>query len=446
VNPLQKNRRTLDDALAFYRPDDHSGDNLTGLLQTRAAKVGELRSIIETCEQRGKVSADAQREIDSIDAEIKAFDERIALAQTRASGGPAFGRSGGTGDALRADESMSEWYEARHGGFGVTCDGLTGGDLREFSLGRITAALAGRIDRRELSELETRALAEGTDSAGGFAVPEFLASNLIDRVRAKAQVFNAGALTIPMDSDTLNIARLAGGNTAEWKAENAPAAETDQVFERVQLRSKTAVVLMRLSQELYEDLSAEGLRVVENELVQSLALKLDLAALRGDPDSDPESPRGIRNQSGVNVIDLGANGATPTDFDFLIDAIAAIRDANGTASAAIMASRSQTTLDKLKDSTGQPLRQPESVAALTKYVSNQVPTDLAHGTSNAASEVYVGGFENVLIGVRPQLGIRFRVLNERYADNLQVGLIAWLRADVALAHPEHLSVVTGVIA
>lgn len=119
-------------------------------------------------------------------------------------------------------------------------------------------------------------------------------------------------------------------------------------------------------------------------------------------------------------------------------------DANGSGSSVILTSRDLTTLDKLKDSTGQPLRQPDAVANLTKYVSNQIPTNLAHGTANNTSEVYVGGFENVLIGVRPSLSFRFRVLSERYMDRLQVGLIAWLRADVALAHPDHLSVVTGI--
>jgi HK97 family phage major capsid protein len=273
-------------------------------------------------------------------------------------------------------------------------------------------------------------------------VPEFLASKVIDRVRNKAQVIAAGALTIPMDSDTLNVARLATGSAAEWKLENAAVSESDQTYERVQLKAKTAVVLQRLSQELFEDLSPEGLRVIENEIAQALALKLDFAALRGSG-VDPE-PRGIRNQAGVNIVSLGANGTKPTDFDFLIDAVSAIRDENGSATAAIMASRSLTTLDKLKASDNQPLRQPEVVAELRKLVSNQIPTDLTHGTSNDTSEAYVGGFENVLIGVRPQLGIRFKVLDQRYADNLQVGLIAWLRADVALAHPEHLSVVTGI--
>jgi hypothetical protein len=34
--------------------------------------------------------------------------------------------------------------------------------------------------------------------------------------------------------------------------------------------------------------------------------------------------------------------------------------------------------------------------------------------------------------------------NSSAADRLQIGLVSWLRADVTLVHPEHLSVVTGV--
>lgn len=443
MKQLSHYRQALD---AADRADNSGVDslNITGALQARGELVAKMRSLVEAAEKRGKVNAEEIREIDAISDEIRDLDERIARAEARSVSGTIGSRS--TDDALTREQSMSDWYEARHGGFGLNFDGLVGGDVREFSLGRISAAMAGRIDRRELSDLEARALAEGVDAAGGFMVPEFLSSKIIDRVRNAARVMQAGALTIPMDGDTLNIARLAGGSTAEWKAENAAVTESDQVYERVTLKTKTAVVLQRLSQELFEDLSPEGLKVVENEIVQALALKLDAAALRGDPAADANSPRGILHQTGVNILDLGVNGVKPESFDFLIDAIAAIRDANGTASAAILASRTLTTLDKLKDSTGQPMRQPETVAALSKFVSNQIPTNLAHGTSNAASEVYVGGFENVLVGIRPQLGIRFRVLNERYADNLQVGLIAWLRADVAVAHPEHLSVVTGVLA
>ena len=54
-----------------------------------------------------------------------------------------------------------------------------------------------------------RALSEGTDSAGGFTVPEIVGSRFIDRVRDALVVQRAGAQIVPMTSDTLHLARLA---------------------------------------------------------------------------------------------------------------------------------------------------------------------------------------------------------------------------------------------
>ena len=50
----------------------------------------------------------------------------------------------------------------------------------------------------------------------------------------------------------------------------------------------------------------------------------------------------------------------------------------------------------------------------------------------------------MIVGVRPSLNVRFQILQERFSDNLQVGILAWLRADVALAHPEHFAKVVGL--
>jgi HK97 family phage major capsid protein len=443
------NHRNALNQLSPADEPDYSGFRVDTLLRERTRLIGEYREAVDAAEARGSLSVREEDKIDAKYKQIRELDETIEKAR-QAQGLDQNGRYVGppTGDrssdaALTPEQRMADWYAARHGSFGIGGDGLTPAfEAREFSLGRIAGALLGRLDRSELSDSEQRAMAEGVDASGGFLVPEILSSNVIDRVRNKAAVFAAGALTIPMDTDTTNLARLAGGNSANWKSENAAVTESDETWERVQLRTKTAVVLQRVSQELFEDLSPEGARVIENEILQALALKLDLAALRGSG-VDPE-PRGIRNQTGVNIVSLGANGATPTNYDFLIDALSAVRDANGEPKAAIYASRTAKTLDKLKDSTGQPLNQPGAVAELSKFVSNQIPINLTQGTSTDTSEAYVGDFSTVLIGLRPTIGMRVKVLSERYADNLQIGLIAWIRGDVGLAHPEHLSVVTGI--
>jgi HK97 family phage prohead protease len=76
------------------------------------------------------------------------------------------------------------------------------------------------------NDLEKRALAAGTDSAGGFTVPDVLMAQWIDRLRNALTVVRAGAQTVPLTSDTVKIARLLADPAAAWRSENAAAEST----------------------------------------------------------------------------------------------------------------------------------------------------------------------------------------------------------------------------
>ena len=101
----------------------------------------------------------------------------------------------------------------------------------------------------------------------------------------------------------------------------------------------------------------------------------------------------------------------------------------------------------LTDTTGQPLRRPDAIAEFPFLSTTQIRTDRDQGEAEGvAANAYVGDFSNVIVGVRPSLQVRFHVLTERYATPaFQVGLLAYLRADVAYAHPEHLVKVVGLL-
>jgi HK97 family phage major capsid protein len=310
-----------------------------------------------------------------------------------------------------------------------------------YSLGRIIRSMVTG-DRRGLSDLEKRAMSEGTDSAGGYTVFDELGTHVIDRVRNSMRVIQAGALTVPMQSDTLNLARLATGATTAWKTENAAITAGDLSFERVQLVAKTLPVLVKMSVELFEDMSPGAEKVIEREIAQAIALELDRVALRGS--GTGAEPRGIINQTGVTLQSSGANGTTPADYDFLVDAIASVWSANGQPNARIYASRTAKTLAKLKDSQNQPLRAPDAVLNVKELITNQIPTSLTVGTSDDCSEAYVGDFRELLIGMRTA----FRLEASRHSgdafSNLQVWIRAYIRADVALAHPALFTVVQGI--
>jgi HK97 family phage major capsid protein len=248
-----------------------------------------------------------------------------------------------------------------------------------------------------------------------------------------------------MDSDTLVLARLAadGGSDAAWKAENAAVTASDQTWERVELKAKTVVCEQILSREIFEDLSPAGAAAIENEIAKAIALKLDLAALEGSGTA-PE-PRGIANTTGVGSVDMGTDGLKPASFDHLVQAVFDCLKSNSEApTAAVMHPRDAEIVALLKDSTGQPLRKPDALASLPFLYSSQIATDVTHGANDDTSSAYVGDFRSMIVGVRPSLNVRFQILSERFSDNLQVGILSWLRADIALARPADFAKVVGL--
>jgi HK97 family phage major capsid protein len=304
----------------------------------------------------------------------------------------------------------------------------------EMRFGAIIRALATG-NKRGLSDLERRALEEGSDSAGGYTVPEIVAAQWIDRVRNNMVVMRAGARMVPMTSDTLHIARLAqpGAHTsgspatsaANWKDENEAISEAELTLERVTLSAKTLPMYLRMSVELSED-SQNIDQIIETEFAQATALELDRAALLGSGIS-PE-PRGIRNQSGVSTGSLGS----PTNWDWLCNAAGTLWDDNHEPNAAIYGSSFALTVAKFKDSdTGQPLRRPDALSGITEYRSNQ-----------ASNLAFVGDFTQLLVGVRTTFRLEVsRVAGEAF-ERLQIAVRSYLRADIAVAHPEAFNVLS----
>jgi HK97 family phage major capsid protein len=343
------------------------------------------------------------------------------------------------GPVLSKEQRCSDWVKAR----GVRYVGEKGADRMRF--GAVVRALA-LGDRRGLSDLELRALSEGSDSAGGYSVPEVLAGSFIDRVRNVATVFRAGAVTVPMTSDTLHIARLAqpgltvdgspAGVETLWKTENDDITEGDLTLERVTFTARTLPVIIKLSVELSED-SNNIAAIIERELAAAFALELDRVALFGS--GVAPQPKGVRNQASVNVEDFG--GLAPTDYDFVIDAIARLWADNHNPNARMYPPALAAHLAKLKDTTNQPLRVPDVVAAVPAFVTNQIPND---GGSPTSTTMIVGDFTNLLIGVRTSFRLEVSRVAGSAFEKLQVWVRAYLRADVQLAHPEAFDVTEDI--
>jgi len=397
--------RTTNDGILTRAADEQR--DLTGEeLAEHTARAVEVRELDDRIEQ---VLADQV-------AELRA-------AQTRRPG-PAAPRD----PVLTREQSVHDWLQAR-GAF-EPAD-------HELSFDRYLRGLAtARWDGAE----HERALAEATVGAGGALVPAPLSARVIDLARNQTRVFQAGAQTVPMTSQTIALARLTSEGTPAWKTEGATITAADMVFDRVTFTARTLVRLVQLSVELFEDADPSSEGIIARSFAGQMAVELDRVALLGSG-SAPE-PRGVLNQSGVTLTLHGANGAAITNYDWWLDAIGAVRAAGFEPNAHVQAPRSSTSLSKLKEATTNAyLAAPGGL--LPMLTTKSIPITVTTGTSTDTSYVFTADWSQLLVGIRTDFNLRF--LGERYlADSLTYAFLAYLRADVQLAQPSAFVVDTGV--
>jgi HK97 family phage major capsid protein len=377
-------------------------------------------------------------ELRSVDDAIEAERDK-ELAELRAASVRTPGRTTPREPVLTREQSVYDWLQTR-GQF-------TPEQAENLSFDRYLRGMAtGRWDEAP----QERALAELTVGAGGALVPAPLSARVIDLARNASRVFQAGAITVPMSSQTLALARLTGEGSPGWKTENAAITATaDMTFDRVTFTARTLTRVITLSLELFEDADPSSQDVIARSFAAQMALELDRVALRGSG-SAPE-PRGVLNQSGITTTAHGANGsvigsppaAGTIGWEFLAQAVGAVRTANFTPNAQIMAPRTALSLGLLRDTTNQYIAPPTYLDGIARLQTKQVPINLTVGSSADTSEVYTADWTQLMVGVRTDFNMRF--LGERYlADNLQYAFLAYLRADIQVAQPTAFVVDTGV--
>jgi len=329
----------------------------------------------------------------------------------------------GDGVTLAANESFAEWLHT-HGGIPSQYAG------EKLSFGKYIRqmVLGGG------GGLEASALSEGTLADGGYLVPTPLSAQVIDLARNQARVFQAGATTVPMSSETLSIARLASDPQAGWKVENAAIDETAITFERVVLHAHTLIGVVRASRELIEDaINLES--VLSDAFAKSLALELDRVCLYGS--GSGEEPKGILTTTGVQIAYVDAALAIPGTY---LDAIGLLWGENEEATGIIQSNVSELAIARAEDTLNQPKRLPDVLNEIPRFRTKQVHS--AAGTNNNQADIFTADWRQLLVGMRSEL--RIEVLRERYADNHQIGFVAHLRADVQLARPKAFVVSTAV--
>lgn len=388
-----------------------------------AGLVGDLNVAFSEFKEKHQAEAAAIRSTVD-DLVIKAAAHEMTGSKNATTEAPA--------DGVRALRTYGD-FRAHYG---------RGSDARDVDSPVPLAEFMRGVAGMKTSDQAVKALSEGTDSAGGYAVPNIVMPRILDAMVPASSLLQAGAGFVPLaqGAKTATTAVTATLPVAAWRDELGSITESDPTFRPVVATPRSLACIVRISRELLAD-GVDIDRAIRTAIGQAFAKEIDRVGLRGTGTA-PE-PRGLLNTTGVNAVSLGTNGAALASYAPILSGIQSILDADGPMpTAAIMAPRGLVDFGGLVDTTEQPLRAPSLVEPVRFIGTSQIPVNLTVGTSSDCSEIYLGDFSRMYFLLRENLSVQ--LLREAYAKTGELGFLCHLRADVVVPYPKAFAIVKGV--
>ena len=280
------------------------------------------------------------------------------------------------------------------------------------------------------------ALQVGTDTEGGFLVPDEFEHTLIQRLEEE-NFFRRIATVIQTNSGDRKIPIVASKGTASWIDEEGLYPESDDAFGQITLSAYKLGTLIKVSEELLNDSAFNLENYIATEFGRRIGSKEEESFFIGDAVG---KPTGILADTGGAEIGVTAASSTAITADEIIDLYYSLRVPYRKNASWIMNDATVSAIRKLKDGQGQYLWEPSMVAGTpNKILGCEVITSPYVPTAAAgAKTVAFGDFSYYWIGDRQ--GRTFKRLNELYATTGQVGFLGNQRVDGKLILPEAIKV------
>lgn len=181
--------------------------------------------------------------------------------------------------------------DRRHGVFpqGLNPANNPSKNIADMSKTERTVEFFRAIARPDMSAYDVRALAEGTDSTGGFLVPEDFRAKVIIALE-KVNAMRSLCFIIPMKGDTMTVPAVASKPTATWTGERVAHTESGPTFGQVQLIANKLSIFSKTSEELLTDAAVE---------VEALLVKLFAEAFRNSENAAFTTGTGIGQPVGI---------------------------------------------------------------------------------------------------------------------------------------------------
>lgn len=280
------------------------------------------------------------------------------------------------------------------------------------------------------------ALQEGTDSEGGYLVPDEFEHTLIQALN-ESNIIRSRARVITTSNGLHKIPVVASQGNAAWMEEEDAYTESDEAFSQVNLDAHKVGTLIKVSEELLQDSAFDLESYIRSEFSRRIGDKEEDAFLNGN---GTHKPTGILNATGGAQVGVTTASATAITADEIIDLFYSLKAPYRKNAVWILNDATVKAIRKLKNGTGDYLWQPAikdgevpTILGRPYFTSQYAPTIEA-----AAKVIAFGDFSYYWIGDRQ--GISFKRLNELYAGNGQVGFLASKRLDGKLVLPEAIKV------
>lgn len=209
------------------------------------------------------------------------------------------------------------------------------------------------------------------------------------------------------------------------------------MFGQVQLDAHKVGTIIKVSEELLNDSAFDLENYIAEEFTRRIGDKEEEAFLTGNGTG---KPTGILNATGGGQVGVTTASATAITADELIDLYYSLKAPYRKNAVWVLNDSTVKAIRKLKDLSGNYLLQPAikdgEVSTLLgrPYFTSAYAPEIAAD----AKTILFGDLSYYWIGDRQ--GISFKRLNERYADNGQIGFLAFKRLDGKTVLPEAIKI------
>jgi HK97 family phage major capsid protein len=193
----------------------------------------------------------------------------------------------------------------------------------------------------------------GTDSEGGYLVPDEFEKKLIEGLEEE-NIFRRLATVIKTSSGDRKIPVVASKGEASWVDEEGVIPESDDAFGQVSIGAYKVATMVKVSEELLHDSVFNMEAYIAKEFTRRIWTSAKSAIFIGDGKGKPS---GILHNTGGGQVSGRTASATAITIDEILDLMYSLKSPYRKKAVFIMNDATVGAIRKLKDNNGQYLWQ-----------------------------------------------------------------------------------------